>query len=209
LTSAGSPAWVAVVIKSPFEWAGQPGDRRRYTPTHNVRDIASLTGRKESTVRWHLKSRRTVLVSILAMVTSCDSQIPENDPRAELVREVRELAAVHGFTALPNASPVRHDLVALGQALAFDKVLSGNRNIACMTCHLPERGTSDGKSLSIGEGGVGLAEERSHPDGVFIPRTLRPSSTSPRHRRSSGPGAYRRHRTGPSTPRQRTSLPPK
>lgn len=115
-------------------------------------------------------SRGTVLVAMLAMVASCDSQIPDDDPRQELVREVRELAAVQGFTALPNPSPVRNDLVTLGQALAFDKVLSGNRNIACMTCHLPERGTSDGSSLSIGEGGVGLGEERSHPGGVFIPR---------------------------------------
>ena len=115
-------------------------------------------------------SRGTVLVSMLAMVASCDSQMPDDNPRRELVREVRELAAVQGFTALPNPSPVRNDLVTLGQALAFDKVLSGNRNIACMTCHLPERGTSDGSSLSIGEGGVGLGEERSHPGGVFIPR---------------------------------------
>ena len=29
-------------------------------------------------------------------------------------------------------------LVRLGRALAFDKVLSGNRDISCMTCHLPQ-----------------------------------------------------------------------
>jgi len=28
-------------------------------------------------------------------------------------------------------------LVDLGQALMFDKVLSGNRDIACATCHNP------------------------------------------------------------------------
>ena len=47
-------------------------------------------------------------------------------------------------------------LVELGRALAFDKELSGNRDIACMTCHLPGLGTGDARSLSIGQGGTGL-----------------------------------------------------
>ena len=39
----------------------------------------------------------------------------------------------------PNA-----DAVALGRLLFFDKILSGNRNISCATCHHPRFGTSDG-----------------------------------------------------------------
>lgn len=47
----------------------------------------------------------------------------------------------------------------------YDKILSGNRNIACSTCHHPDFGTSDGLSLGIGEGGVGLGPERSAGTG--------------------------------------------
>jgi cytochrome c peroxidase len=65
-------------------------------------------------------------------------------------------------------------LVRLGQALAFDKILSGNRDISCMTCHLPAFATGDGKSLSVGQGGTGLGPSREHPDGVFIPRNAPP-----------------------------------
>lgn len=65
---------------------------------------------------------------------------------------------------------MRNDLVRLGRALAFDKILSGNRNIACMTCHLPETATGDARTLSVGEGGAGLGSDRTHPEGVFIPR---------------------------------------
>ena len=96
---------------------------------------------------------------------ACDSPA-----ELDLATEVRMLAAMRGFEPLPNPRPVRDDLVALGQALAFDKILSGNRNIACMTCHLPETATGDARTLSVGEGGTGLGSQRSHPEGIFIPR---------------------------------------
>lgn len=49
----------------------------------------------------------------------------------------------------------------LGQLLFYDPILSGNRNIACSTCHHPDLGTGDGLSLGIGEGGKGLGPERT------------------------------------------------
>ncbi len=52
------------------------------------------------------------------------------------------------------------DRVELGQLLFYDPILSGNKNISCATCHHPRFGTSDGLSLGIGEGGIGLAAER-------------------------------------------------
>ena len=118
----------------------------------------------------HLSSRilRAGLMPIVALA-ACDSQTPVVT-RDDLAMAVRALAAEHGFKPLPNPPPVRHDLVRLGQVLAFDKILSGNRNIGCMTCHLPEMGTGDARTLSVGEGGEGLGKDRSHEDGVFIPR---------------------------------------
>ncbi|MEL7165549.1 MAG: cytochrome c peroxidase [Pseudomonadota bacterium] len=53
----------------------------------------------------------------------------------------------------------------LGQLLFFDRILSGNRNIACSTCHHPDLGTTDGLSLGIGEGGVGLGPDRTPGQG--------------------------------------------
>ncbi|MGK0186271.1 MAG: cytochrome c peroxidase [Verrucomicrobiales bacterium] len=49
--------------------------------------------------------------------------------------------------------PARNEL---GKLLFWDKILSGNRNISCVTCHHTMAGTGDGLSLPIGEGGVGL-----------------------------------------------------
>ncbi len=56
---------------------------------------------------------------------------------------------------------VSQQQAALGHLLFYDKILSGNRNIACSTCHHPSLGSSDGLSLGVGEGGRGLGPKRS------------------------------------------------
>ncbi|HSB52774.1 MAG TPA: cytochrome-c peroxidase, partial [Gemmatimonadales bacterium] len=83
---------------------------------------------------------------------------------------VRRLAAARGIGRLREPAPIREELVELGRALVFDKILSGNHDISCMTCHLPALATGDGRSLSIGQGASGLGTTRVHPTGAFIPR---------------------------------------
>jgi len=61
-------------------------------------------------------------------------------------------------------------LIELGQALFFDPILSGNRNISCATCHHPSLASGDALSLSIGGGGEGLGTERELAEGGLIPR---------------------------------------
>ncbi|MEO8881436.1 MAG: cytochrome-c peroxidase, partial [Gemmatimonadaceae bacterium] len=97
---------------------------------------------------------------------------PPPNPTAALVRQ---LAAGRGVIALPPRRHVRPELVELGRALAFDKILSGNRDIACMTCHLPQFATGDDRSLSIGQGAHGAGPDRVHPQGLFIPRNAPPA----------------------------------
>ncbi|NHZ71664.1 MAG: cytochrome-c peroxidase [Aquificales bacterium] len=60
-------------------------------------------------------------------------------------------------------------LVNLGRNLYFDNILSGNKDVSCATCHLPEVGTGDGLPLSIGTGGTnGLGPERELGNGRFL-----------------------------------------
>jgi cytochrome c peroxidase len=93
---------------------------------------------------------------------------------AALAAEVRQLAAASGITPLQRPAPVRPALSLLGQALAFDKELSGNRDISCMTCHLAGMATVDGHSTSIGQGATGLGPTRVHPQGAFVHRNAPP-----------------------------------
>ncbi len=50
--------------------------------------------------------------------------------------------------------------VELGKNLFFDKILSGNLNDSCASCHHPMAWSGDGLSLSVGEGGRGLGITR-------------------------------------------------
>lgn len=52
----------------------------------------------------------------------------------------------------------------IGQLLFYDKILSGNRNISCGTCHHHDHAGGDGLSLGIGEGGTGLGPDRTVGD---------------------------------------------
>jgi len=67
-------------------------------------------------------------------------------------------------------------LVDLGRALMFDPVLSGNRDVACATCHHPTTHEADGLSLAIGTGGSGLGRGA---------RWVRGASSCPATRRRS------------------------
>jgi cytochrome c peroxidase len=60
------------------------------------------------------------------------------------------------FDAQPAA-----DKVELGRMLFFDKILSGNSNISCATCHHPAFASGDGLALPLGEGAMGLGTERA------------------------------------------------
>ncbi|MDU8909825.1 cytochrome-c peroxidase [Aestuariicoccus sp. MJ-SS9] len=53
----------------------------------------------------------------------------------------------------------------IGQLLFYDKILSGNRNISCGTCHHHDLGGTDRLSLGIGEGGAGIGPDRTAGEG--------------------------------------------
>ena len=80
-------------------------------------------------------------------------------------------AAAQGrFVALPVEAtapadtPSTPERVALGRLLFWDPILSGQKDVACATCHHPAFGYSDGIDLSIGANGAGLGPAR-----VFAP----------------------------------------
>ena len=66
--------------------------------------------------------------------------------------------------AAPADNPSTPERVALGRLLFRDPILSGQKDVACATCHHPSFGYADGLDLSIGANGVGPGrEDRSLP----------------------------------------------
>jgi cytochrome c peroxidase len=114
---------------------------------------------------------RTASLGLLALVIGCDGWKTPSEPPASLDAELRQSLSRWGTVPIGPTPAQPPALVDLGQALMFDKVLSGNRDIACATCHNPASHAGDGLALSIGTGGSGLGPSRTlGPGRQFIPR---------------------------------------
>ncbi len=114
---------------------------------------------------------RMAYLGVLALAAGCDGWHTPSGPPASLDAEVRQSLGGWGVVPIGPAPAQPAALVDLGQALMFDKVLSGNRDIACATCHNPVTNAGDGLSLAIGTGGSGLGPSRTlGPGRQFIPR---------------------------------------
>jgi cytochrome c peroxidase len=107
-----------------------------------------------------------------AVLMGCESQVVSTDDRIAQLK-LETLPAV--------VDPVNNQhseaKAILGKALFFDPILSGEKDIACATCHSPSHGYADGIDLSIGVGGRGLAENRVDFSGGRIPIIGRNSPT--------------------------------
>lgn len=107
----------------------------------------------------------------LLVITACDEGTTSSEPPPSLDAELRQSLERWGVIpigALPEQPGAQ---VELGRALFFDRVLSGNRDVACATCHHPSTSLADGRSLSVGTGGAGLGANRRLADArSFVPR---------------------------------------
>ncbi|MEN7343518.1 MAG: cytochrome c peroxidase [Pseudomonadota bacterium] len=71
------------------------------------------------------------------------------------------------FTPIPETAVFPADNAfseekrVLGEFLFWDPILSGRMNVACASCHHPDHGWADGRSVSIGVDGQGLGPTRS------------------------------------------------
>lgn len=75
------------------------------------------------------------------------------------------MATAQGISA-DDYIPTDPDQARIGQLLFYDKILSGNKNISCGTCHHHDHAGTDGLSLGIGEGGIGVGPDRTPGSGA-------------------------------------------
>ncbi len=107
---------------------------------------------------------RILLILPVIFIISCGSDDSSLD--AQLNKIIKEMQLEPLET--PQVSEAKFKL---GQALFFDKIISGNKDIACATCHHPRFGTSDCLPLSVGTKGNGLCTDRTKAEGrEFAPR---------------------------------------
>ncbi len=115
------------------------------------------------------KLLHTSLLTIVACIVFSGCDLQNQNMGGE--NDLRTMAESAGAAAIHNTVTTNKDKVELGRKLFFDKLLSGNKDISCATCHHPTLNTGDALSLSIGVGGNGLGESRQMGEGrERIPR---------------------------------------
>ena len=95
-----------------------------------------------------------------ALVSMAQEFEPEVAP---LPSDPANYAPLERFEAMkvPADNPMTAEKAALGRQLFFDARLSGDGKLSCYSCHLNEKGLTDGKA--IGEGAFGKKLTRSSP----------------------------------------------
>jgi cytochrome c peroxidase len=161
------------------------GGRRAREPRSVARggERALRQGSPGSADRHSRAVRRVTLVAALvALAGGCDDTLlrpvepplpprPPLPPPLTLDQQLRELLQQVNARVPPPPPRPSPALVGLGQALYFDKILSGNRDVSCATCHDPLTHTGDALSLSVGTGGTGVGAERAPgANRQFLPR---------------------------------------
>ncbi|MED5330592.1 MAG: cytochrome c peroxidase [Planctomycetota bacterium] len=86
-------------------------------------------------------------------VEGSDSALPP------LPADAEDYAPLAGFDAMaiPADNPMTAEKVALGRQLYYDSRLSGDGELSCYSCHLSEKGLSDGRPTAIGAFGKKLS----------------------------------------------------
>lgn len=108
----------------------------------------------------------------IAMLGACGGDTISDPPATpSLDAQLRQTIAGWGVVPIGAVDPQPAALVDLGRSLFFDKILSGNRDVSCATCHSPLAHTTDGLSLSIGTGAIVQGATRDlGPGRQFTPR---------------------------------------
>lgn len=113
------------------------------------------------------------------IVAACETESTPSLPLQTVDDELRRALTRAGWGggAVPvGAMAVQPEArVELGRALFFDKILSGNRDIACATCHDPSTALGDGLSLAVGTGGTGTGPDRAPGTGRELVRRNAPT----------------------------------
>src|SRR5678816_4912601 len=114
------------------------------------------------------------VTSVLVLLVSATDGLGQRNDRF-LSRPT--ISALPQSVKAPPGNPLTADKIALGKLLFWDPILSGNRDVACATCHHPDFAWADGRALSLGAGSVGLGPARKDTTGGAIPVVRRNSPT--------------------------------
>ena len=120
-------------------------------------------------------------LTLLLNCTSEESRYQkERVARIEKARRLEKLSKVGALpleVKTPFDNPISKSKIDLGKALFYDPILSGDKDVACVTCHHPSNGYAEFRDISIGVNGQGFGTKRTFKQPNEIPFVKRNAHT--------------------------------
>lgn len=91
----------------------------------------------------------TFLLTAAVLLVACKRQSETAEFHPEILPLPQQLTTYEPM-AIPGDNPMSPEKVALGRQLFFDERLSGDGSRSCYSCHVCEKGLTDGLAKSIG-----------------------------------------------------------
>lgn len=98
-------------------------------------------------------------------------------PEKSILHPLATHAALPRTVSTPKDNLASTEKIELGRLLFYDPILSGDKDVACATCHHPDNGYAEYRDLSIGVNGKGLGFDRSFKQPNSIPFVKRNAHT--------------------------------
>ena len=106
----------------------------------------------------------TFFLVVVALIAACNSNVRESTNSSVFTPENQPLPpqlSTYEAMSIPADNPMTQEKVALGRQLFFDERLSFDGSRSCYSCHVCEKGLTDGLPKAIGAGNKQLP--RSSP----------------------------------------------
>lgn len=114
---------------------------------------------------------------LLFLLANCSENKSAKEPVVRKGKVLATVSALPKHIKAPEDNPSSADKIALGRLLFFDPILSGNKDVACASCHHPSNGYAEFLDLSIGPNAKGFGSKRKFNQPNDIPFVKRNAQT--------------------------------
>jgi len=124
------------------------------------------------------KATKLVLYSLLPLfLAHCADSTTEQKKAEKKARVITRITALPESVESPKDNPPSPEKEFLGKLLFYDPILSGDKEVACATCHHPNNGYAEFLDISIGPNSRGLGSKRKFNSPNDIPFVKRNAQT--------------------------------
>ncbi len=122
--------------------------------------------------------RSNILVLLIPfLLVNCGDSKSDKSFKKEVAKVSTTITALPKTVKAPKDNAASEEKELLGRLLFFDPILSGNKDVACATCHHPNNGYAEFLDISMGANASGFGSKRKFKTPNDIPFVKRNAQT--------------------------------